>query len=119
VDYGVLTLYKGLPMDGTRQFLFNPDYHSKFKRQIMNDLPPILAPLGLKQEDIMGMRLTRWGHALPVASVGIHTSGILEEMNRPIDGRIFFANQDNFVDPCFESSMLAAQEAADQVRKIL
>ncbi len=119
VDYGVLTLYKGLPMDGTRQFLFNPDYHSKFKRQIMNDLPPILAPLGLKQEDIMGMRLTRWGHALPVTSVGIHTSGILEEMNRPIDGRIFFANQDNFVDPCFESSMLAAQEAADQVRKIL
>ncbi len=119
MDYGVLTLYKGLPMDGTRQFLFNPDYHSKFKRQIMNDLPPILAPLGLKQEDIMGMRLTRWGHALPVASVGIHTSGTLEEMNRPIDGRIFFANQDNFVDPCFESSMLAAQEAADQVRKIL
>lgn len=119
VDHGILTLYKGLPMDGTRQFLFNPDSHQKFKRQVMADLPYVLEGLGLKEADILGLRLTRWGHALPLAAVGIHSDGTMEKINQPIQGRIFFANQDNYIDPCFESSVAAAQETADEVRQLL
>lgn len=119
VRNGILTLYKGLPMDGTRQFMFKPDYHDKIKGQIMDELPHILKGLGLNESDILGLRLTRWGHALPLAEVGIHSDGTPELINKPIGGRIFFANQDNSIDPCFEASVEAAQEAADQIRPLL
>ncbi|MNK06320.1 hypothetical protein D3C87_242150 [compost metagenome] len=119
VQNGILTLYKGLPMDGTRQFMFKPGYHEKIKGQIMAELPYVLKGLNLKESDILGMRLTRWGHSLPLAEVGIHSNGVMEKINQPLGGRIFFANQDSAIDPCFESAVATVYEATDAIRSLL
>lgn len=116
---GILTVYKAIPYDGGRQFLFNPMAHDKHKRIITEELKNFTATVGLNFSDIQGMRMTRWGHSLPVASKGLIKSGFLERMNQPVGGKIFFANQDNWANPAFECSFAAAMDAAQSVRKIL
>jgi hypothetical protein len=116
---GVLTVYKAIPYDGGRQFLFSPMAHDKHKRIIGEELKNFTAAVGLNYSDIKGMRMTRWGHSLPVASKGLIESGFLARMSAPVEGKIFFANQDNWANPAFECSFAAAQEAAKFVRTIL
>lgn len=116
---GVLTVYRALPYDGGRQFLFNPNAHDKHKKIIEEELKEFSAVVGVNFMDIKGMRMTRWGHSLPVAQVGLIQSGHLEKMNRPIGGKIFFANQDNWANPAFECSFAAAKEATDAVLKFV
>lgn len=115
VDESVLTLYRPLPFDGARQFLFNPMAHEKTLKQIAPDLEIFLQKLGLSKADVKGIRLTRWGHSLPVAQVNLLASGNLKAMCKPIQDRIFFANQDNFANPAFETSFAAAEIAAGEI----
>ncbi|MBK7892548.1 MAG: FAD-dependent oxidoreductase [Bdellovibrionales bacterium] len=71
-EQSVLTLYQGLAFDGARQFLFHPNSHSKYREHMLHALEQqVLPPLGLTQSDIAGLRLTRWGHPLPLARVGL------------------------------------------------
>lgn len=116
---GVLTAYSGLPYDGARQFLFNPGAHDKYKAAVLKELQPLMQTLGLTNADIDGVRLTRWGHALPIARAGLVKSGTLERASRPIQGKIHFANQDNWANPCFETSLGAGREACEYVRAAL
>lgn len=111
-EHSVLTLYHGVPYDGARQFLFNPASHSKYKDKYLTDVEPILAALNMSMSDIHGIRLTRWGHALPVSMKGLIASGAAEAASASIQQRIHFANQDNWMNPCFETAHLVAQEAA-------
>ncbi len=117
VDESILTLYKPLPYDGARQFLFNPAAHDKSKKQIMDDLEVFLKSLGLTLADIKGIRLSRWGHSLPLARPNLLASGNLETMCRPVECQIFFANQDNYANPAFESAFAAAEKAANEIKK--
>lgn len=116
---GVLTVYKAFPFDGGRQFLFSPMAHDKNKNVIAEELKSFTRAVGLNVTDIKGMRMTRWGHSLPVASRGLIQSGYLDRMNRPVGGKIFFANQDNWANPAFECSFAAAKEASAAVRLLL
>lgn len=116
---GILTLYHGMAYDGARQFLFNPDSHEKYKQQYLRDLAPLLPALGLSLEDIEGIRLTRFGHALPVATRGFIASGILQQASAPIQNTIFFANQDNWANPCFEVAHDCALEATQSILESL
>ncbi len=116
---GVLTVYKALPFDGARQFLFNPGAHDKHKRLIIEELKNFAKTVGVEWSDLKGMRMTRWGHSLPVASKGLIESNYLENMSRSFGDKIFFANQDNWANPAFECSFAAATEAAQSVRKIV
>ncbi|MGZ5280043.1 MAG: FAD-dependent oxidoreductase, partial [Pseudobdellovibrionaceae bacterium] len=118
-DRGVITVYKSLPYDGARQFLFSPFAHDKNKRQIESQIPEVLASLNLKESDIDGIRMTRWGHALPLAKVGGLSSGMAETASQTIDNRIVFANQDNWLNPSFECAFAAAQEAEKKIRALL
>jgi hypothetical protein len=115
---GVLTVYKALPYDGGRQFLFSPQAHEKHKKIITDELKNFTASVGLNFNDIKGMRMTRWGHSLPVASRGLIQSGFLAKMTQPVDGKIFFANQDNWANPAFECAFAAAKEASLHVRSL-
>lgn len=115
VEESILTIYKPLPFDGARQFLFNPGSHDKNIKQIMPDLEFFLDQLNLSMNDVKGIRMTRWGHSLPVAKKGLLASGDLETMCEPIGHRIFFANQDNFANPAFESCVAAAEIAAAEI----
>lgn len=119
VDESILSIYKPLPYDGARQFLFSPTAHQKSKNQILPDLEVYLQKLNLTLKDVKGIRLTRWGHSLPVACVGFLASGQLDMINQPISQKIYFANQDNFANPAFETSFAAAQKAANDILAIL
>jgi protoporphyrinogen oxidase len=119
VQNGVLTVYKAVPYDGGRQFLFSPMAHEKNKKIVVDELKNFTAALGLDFNDIKGMRMTRWGHSLPVAARGLIQSGQLERMVAPIGEKIFFANQDNWANPAFETAFAAATEAVASVREIL
>ncbi len=116
---GVMTVYKSLPFDGARQFLFNPAAHDKHKGLISEELKNFSKTVGVDWNDLKGMRMTRWGHSIPVADKGLIESGYLEKMCKPFGGKIFFANQDNWANPAFECSFAAATEAAAEVRKIV
>lgn len=108
VDHSVLTLYSGLAYDGARQFLFNPGSHDKHKARMLRELETTLPTLGLKPDDILGVRMTRWGHALPLAKRGMISSGLAEAASRPVGQTIVFANQDNWSNPAFETAHQAA-----------
>ncbi len=116
---GVLTVYKAIPYDGGRQFLFSPLAHDKHKKIINDELQNFAKTVGVDYSGLKGLRMTRWGHSLPVASKGLINTGYLEKMSRPLGDKIFFANQDNWANPAFECSFAAALDAAIEVRRIL
>lgn len=113
-SHGVFTLYHGIAYDGARQFLFHPNSHTKYREQYLRDIPPILGGLGLTPEDIHGIRLTRWGHALPLSTPGMLTDGTAAAACAPL-GSIYFANQDNTMNPSFEAAFEAALEAVEAI----
>lgn len=116
---GVLTVYKAIPYEGGRQFLFNPGSHDKHKKIINEELKNFSAAVGLNYSDIKGLRMTRWGHSLPVANRNLIASGYVEEMSKPLGGKIFFANQDNWANPAFECSFAAALSATSEIQSFV
>lgn len=118
-DLGVLTIYKALAYDGARQFLFSPGAHEKHKTRTESGLPSVLNALDIKAEEVRGIRMTRWGHALPLANRGLLASGHLQTASRPIRNRIFFAHQDNWANACFETATKAAEDAVSLVETVL
>lgn len=115
VNKSILTLYMPLPYDMAQQYLFVPTLYEKYVGRIQAKLAPFLEANGLTVNDIEGIRLVRYGHALPVAEVGGVSSGQFEAANASIDGRIHFANQDNWGNPCFETSFGAALRVAEKI----
>ncbi len=116
VQHSALTVYQGIAWDGARQFLFNPASHDKYKDRYLNDILPVLSSFNLTKDDIHGIRMTRWGHALPIARAGLIAEGVVQKASESIANRIHFANQDNWANPCFETSLAGAIQAAEQVK---
>lgn len=108
----ILTLYKPYPYEGSKAHLLNENAFGKIHQQVTEGLGEILQTLGVPTSAISGVRLTRWGHALPLARPGFLAKHADEVFARPVAGRIFFANQDNFANPSFESAFSAAERAA-------
>jgi len=118
-DHSVLTLYKGIPHDGGRADLFAPDSYERHRKSFEDAIPEIAKIAGISPDQIEGIRLTRWGHPMPLAQVGLLSSGIAQKAHQPVGGRIFFSQQDNWCSPAFEPSFASAQETAKQVRSVL
>lgn len=113
----VLTLYKPYPFEGARSLVSSEVAHKRIQEEIEKEFPKTLASLGLPADSIEGIRVTRWGHSLPLAQPGMLTGSTFEFISAP-HGRIAFANQDNYMSPAFESCFTAAQEAAKFVRSV-
>jgi protoporphyrinogen oxidase len=116
-EHTVLTVYKPLPYQGARQFLFADYAHDKHKKLILESLAPYLNEWGISNKQIKGVRLTRWGHSMPLASTNMIASGILEIARASIRDKIYFANQDNFVNPCFETAIAVALKMKESFEK--
>lgn len=116
-QHGVLTVYNALAYDGARQLLLDPHTHDKFRDQILKDIEPILKSLKLSHKNIKGLRMTRWGHAMPLARVGMLSSGTAEAAHQAIQKKIYFVNQDNLVNPCFESVFRSMKIAVEEIKK--
>lgn len=113
--HSILSLYHGIPYDGARQFLFSPMSHDKYREKYEAELKTILPGIGISESDLLGMRLTRWGHSLPLSQKGLLSSGQAATASESILGRIHFANQDNWMNPCFET----AQEVAEETTSLI
>lgn len=113
VDYSVMTMYRPLPYDGGRQFLFSPMAHQKHLIQSQEELAQFCSVAGYDIKDVKGYRLTRWGHSVPLAGKGMISSGAVAKIAEPINDKIYFVNQDNWVNPafecCFSESLSVAQ----------
>lgn len=103
----VLTMYRPLAFDGARQFLFSPFAHEKHLNKSREELQIFLNSLNLTLQDVESFRLTRWGHSLPFATKDFLAKDLDKILNTPINGKIFFANQDNYINPAFECSFQA------------
>ncbi len=109
-----VTLYLPLPYDMAQQYLFSPALYSKYETRVKNALEPFLKNARKSWDDVKGIRITRYGHAVAVAKSGEIASGKLEKAHAQINDKIFFANQDNWANPCFETSYATGTLAAFQ-----
>lgn len=114
-ENAVLSVYGGLAYDGGRAALFKPESFEKYKTHALTEVTPFIKALGLEPENVKGIRFARWGHAMPVSKVGLLKSGILEQAHQPISNKIYFANQDNWANPCIESAFAEAMWVSSQL----
>ena len=115
-EKSVLTLYMPLPYDMAQQYLFLDNLHEKYLDRIKPKLIPILEQMGASWSDVEGMRLVRYGHSVPVARTHGVASGLFEKASASIDNCIRFANQDNWGNPCFETSYGSALRAVEKIK---
>lgn len=114
-----LTLYKALAYDGGRAEVLADGSFAAQKAKFEASIPEIVQMWGATESDVAGVRVTRWGHALPLAERGLISDGIAARACAPVDGRIFFAQQDNWCSPAFEPAFASAREAAAALRRSL
>lgn len=117
----VLTLYRALPYDGGRTEVYMPDSYTRFRGEFESQVySEILPLLGMAKENVVDIRVTRWGHPLPVAATGSISSGQLEAIRKPFgNGKVFFVEQDNWALPAFETALSEALIWAPEIEKKL
>jgi len=113
----VLTLYWPLPFGTARVRELNDESWLRNALLLTPRLREILALFNLRERDVRQVRMTRWGHAFPIASPGLIADGILERARRPIQDRIYFINQDNWALPAVETCLLEAAEFCPKIAR--
>ncbi|MEC9372737.1 MAG: hypothetical protein VYC34_02800, partial [Planctomycetota bacterium] len=107
-DRAVLTMYWPMPFDGSRFQIIVPDALQNLGSQFVPLLADTLALVNLDLSHVEQVRLTRWGHALPIAAPNFIASGDAERAHAPIDDKVFFVQQDNWALPAVENTLLDA-----------
>lgn len=116
-DQSVLTLYRALPWDTGRAELYASGAHARIRAQFEQAVKHVLPLVGAPESAVSAIRITRWGHALPLAAPGLLANGVVERAAAPIGGRIFFGQQDTWASPCFEIATSTGTAAAALARK--
>ncbi|MBX2986609.1 MAG: FAD-dependent oxidoreductase [Bdellovibrionaceae bacterium] len=114
----VLTLYRPFPYDA-RTVLASASAFNRLRGEFLQGAAEVLEAMRVPSQTIAGIRLTRWGHAVPMAQAGFLASHADEVFKQPTDGRIFYANQDNDANPSFESAFHNAEIAAANILRLL
>jgi len=105
----VLTLYRAMPFEGGRSQIFRPGSYDLARKEFEQAIArEVLPHLGISMEDVVDIRLTRWGHPMPVADKGRIADGTIKTLREPFRDCIFFVEQDNWLLPALET---AAHEA--------
>lgn len=100
----VLSFYQAFPHNGGRAELYSQDAYADMKTRISAQLKNEVYPYyQLTEQEIQSLRLTRWGHPLPLAVVGLLDRGIVDTLSAPIDDSIYFIEQDNWALPAIET----------------
>ncbi|MFQ5413496.1 MAG: NAD(P)-binding protein [Phycisphaerae bacterium] len=111
----VLTLYWPLPWPSARFTLIAESAWRDYAERLAPQVKEMLALLGLGTEAVEQIRMTRWGHAIPVASPGLIAGGVTEHLRRPFEGKVFFVNEDNWALPAVENCLLDAEIMVPQI----
>ncbi len=115
----VLTLYRALPTDSGRASVLDDASFEAHRAAFMAQLGPLMASLGIGDAPVYDLRIQRWGHALPLAAKGLVADGTLATARRPLGGRVFFCNQDDWALPALETCLVRALEVEAEVRASL
>lgn len=115
----VLSMYWPLPFESARFTLVLGDPILAYGEALAAQLRTTLELLDMPSSSVQEIRLTRWGHALPLARVGFLADGIPGLIRAPYRENVHFVNQDNWALPAIENSLLDAFEVADTIRKKL
>ena len=119
-DHSVLTLYRSLPFQGGRSEIYAENSFEKYRLEFLAQIEQeILPALGKNMADMADFRLTRWGHPMPVATKGLYRDGVIDQIRKPFQKRVFFVEQDNWMLPAIETCAQEALTWAPEVRKIL
>lgn len=116
----VLTLYRGMPYQAGRGKVFADDayarYRAEFEQQVTGEILPML---GLSADEVVDLRVARWGHPLPVAAAGLISEHVVDTLRAPFRDRVFFVQQDNWALPAFETSISEALTWAPRIAALL
>lgn len=113
----VLTLYQALPFDGGRPWLFSQNADQLITHFETQTTSKILPTLGIPPSAVADIRVTRWGHALPLAAKGLIADGVTDTVRAPFRDRVFFVEQDNWALPALETCIAEAAEMAGRVEQ--
>lgn len=117
--HSVLTAYWPLPWHTARFEVVEADAWRTWAERAGKQIAEGLRLVGLSAKDVLQVRWSRWGHAMPIPRPHWYTSGAPDALRRPLLGRVRFANQDNWMLPAVETSLLEGLEAASQVNSAL
>ncbi len=112
----VLTLYWPLPFTTARFLLIDSTGWRTMSERLAPQLKSILELLKVPVSAVEQVRMTRWGHALPLHTPNLIAGGTVDELRRPYEGKVYFVNQDNWALPAVENCLLDAEIYAAQVR---
>jgi hypothetical protein len=116
----VLTAYRGLPFDGARQSIYKPEAYERFRAEFESQIYQQFLPLlGVKKENVVDLRITRWGHPLPLAKAGQISGKMIDAIRKPFNDRVYFVEQDNWMTPAFEVAFGEAMYWTTVVQKQL
>lgn len=119
VPRSVLTLYWPLPFPTGRFTLITSQSWQEYAERLVPQIQQMLGLLGVSPGAVRQVRLTRWGHALPIARVGFIADGHVDNLRRPFEGRVYFVNQDNWALPAVENAVLDAAEMTPEISAAL
>jgi protoporphyrinogen oxidase len=112
----VLTLYWPVLSDAGRATLTPPARPLETYGEALGPmLDQILRLLDLPRKAVSQVRVTRWGHAMPIPFPGFLAKGFAEPIRRPIAETIYFVEQDNWSLPAVETCLLEAETYSAQV----
>ncbi len=115
----VLTLYWPLSWGSARMTLMLDDPWKHYTELLAPQVRRMLALLDVPESAVRQVRLTRWGHAMPIPRPGLIANGTVEMAARPIGKNLYFVNQDNWALPAVENSLLDAKAVTDAIRGML
>lgn len=116
---GVLTFYWPLPFPSGRMELLAPEDFERVALRLRPELDLALSLLGLDRRAVRQIRLARWGHAMPIADVGLIAEGVCERIREPWRERVFFVCQDNWALPAVETCLLEAEAMRPRIERVL
>ncbi len=116
---GVLTIYWPLPWHTARFTIVQDEDWRAYATRAAPQLHAMLALLGITPASVQQVRIARWGHAMPFARPGTYSSGLPNELRRPLGERLWFVNQDNWLLPAVETALSEALWAAPQIDSAL
>ena len=115
---GVLSLFYPLPWDGARFSLVVDTAWEDYAEKLVPQIHEILNVLNLQRSDVARVRMTRWGHAMPIHQHVI-ANGIVDQLREPIEDTIYFVEQDNWALPAVENCLIDADIYTRQLRDSL
>lgn len=114
-DASVLTMYWPLPFGTSRFTIIEDDAWLTHAQSAATQVRSLLGLMGVDEQRVRQIRLTRWGHSMPIATPGFIASGTPEIFRRPYLNRVYLAHTDNWALPAVETALLEAKFQADRV----